>query len=77
MTAACHYINTAMKDMKRIFFFSPSFFRTLAPLVIQFLDVIQVAGVRGVRGCGWHFSALTNEQADRLMHITSLYNSWL
>lgn len=42
MTAACHYINTAMKDMKRIFLFF-SFWNGRAP-VIQFLDVIWVGG---------------------------------
>lgn len=30
----------------------------------------------GVRG-GQYFSAVTNEQTDRLMHNTPLYNSWL
>lgn len=58
MTAPCHYINTAMKDIKRNFFERPG----------QSFNFWMWLGGGG--GLGRYFSALTNEQADRLMHIT-------
>lgn len=61
MTASCHYINTAMKDIKG------NFLKGLASYSISGCDL-------GV-GPRPYFSALTNEQTDRLMHNISLYNS--